>query len=185
LEAKDLAVGLGHPNSKQIIVHDTSVLIINLKSIKYAKQLVNRLYDQEYAPGFIMKGQLELNFKKYLKQQQSQSQQQQMTTFSGGLPSLSLETHKTRFDAHHLSKSSNDIGIHIDERTIPTMEVPNVAADDDQDHLKEKLPRSLTAGDLIDPRRVFDHAMSSVIKQAQDDKKIASSVVSRGTLNFK
>jgi len=167
LHREDLAKKLGHRQENQIFIYDRTVFIIQLKSLKYAKQLVERCHGKTYMTDFLMKCQLELNLKKFPQHRQSQSEQQQH--MENGIEDLSPSKpyHSVRLGANSLSKSSNNISTHVDQS--PTTElVDGTAAKDEPDFPDTASPRTVSDMDLIDPSRSFGIAIDGIKKQTQN-----------------
>ncbi len=163
----DLAKKLGHRQENQIHIYDRTVSIVPLKSLKYAKQLVERFHGKTYMRGFLMKCELELNVKKLSQHRQSQSEQQQ--DMENGIEDLSTSKpyHPVRLGANSLSKSSNNISTDIDQR--PTTElVDDAAAKDEPDFPDTVSPRTVSDMDLIDTGRPFGIAIDGIKKQTQN-----------------
>jgi hypothetical protein len=170
LNRDDLAKKLGHRQENQIHIYDRTVSIVPLKSLKYAKQLVERFHGKPYMPGFLMKCQLELNLRKLPQHLQSQSEQQQH--MENGIEDLSPSKpyQSVRLGAISFSRSSNNISTHIDQS--PTTELVDGAATKDEPDFPDNVsPRTVSEFDLIDPSRSFGIAIDGIKKQTQNISK--------------
>jgi hypothetical protein len=144
---------LGYKNYSQIIVHDKSVLIMNLKSIKYAKQCIEKWHMSKYAVGYTMMCQLELDIKMVPKQKQPR---QKLTT--AAIEDISSDD-CAESNVENLSKSSMNVGV--------DQSAPEARNGETEPKSFSDFPRSLTEGDLIDPSRLSKLAFDDVRKQVQ------------------